>query len=812
MEGSVNLYAVYASNQLTTTSGSPTRMTMGSDSRFGGDGFCNGNDNLFSSSSSRPSDYNTDRYCEYFVKFFTVDDSAFFGIGDIDIDPSVTQAITIPSVKFLCEGNGVPYTSKVCINDYATFFKGCRGLQYCDIRGTNVSTSPPSGLSQVYGDKLYCVYYVGKEAFKNITSFKGFRSTHAITSNKEEHCPQGAILINTIEASAFEGCTGLDGNCVFIFCSVHGYNDYGYIGDSAFKGCTSFDPAKGFEFITGETPDIPMRFGSYIFDNTDSHGVFPFISETITTIPVGCFAHCSKITDVTTMFDYPHDKIITIGEAAYEGCPKLSQANIHWAIENINKRAFYTCEKLSEVYLNEGLKYIGEEAFAHTAIATIEIPSSVQYIDRDAFANCPKLREVTFIANYPSTITDEDLATRMSSSDLTNKINKLYIGQGVFYNSGTNTYQNRPLKIYTQYTDKRVEELPKHVVALGKGVFHNSTIQDFKAYMPKLKYVGHSLFKNCARLKSAAFVGTVQQSEIVGFEEENLTEVQLILGNSPEYTKKANRGLFTNCNALEYYQGPPDFLFGYTYESGSNDGYTYWSESSKLQTVVLTSNNIYQKDDVLQYTFNNIDLDSHGDGFLAATNPSLKYIYFTSDIDKIISYVPFGNLQKSRYPELRIVASLNNTNLQNITNSQRLPTDQDEEIVQFLTHIKGLAPTSESYTYFDDKVQFYSVTTNEDGTNTIDFLDGYRLSNSFYRTYFRISTDNVLLYVSKIDIPECDQVKHLYYMGKQVYHVTSPSLPFKKIETLHLSSDIEVIWNGSFNVCSRLTALSLIHI
>lgn len=64
-------------------------------------------------------------------------------------------------------------------------------------------------------------------------------------------------------------------------------------------------------------------------------------------------------------------------------------------ISEISAGTFFDCRGLKYVYLPENQRFtIGKQAFAKTAIETIYLPKGVQKVDKEAFSECPNLKEI----------------------------------------------------------------------------------------------------------------------------------------------------------------------------------------------------------------------------------------------------------------------------------------------------------------------------------------------------------------------------------------------------------------------------------
>lgn len=106
------------------------------------------------------------------------------------------------------------------------------------------------------------------------------------------------------------------------------------------------------------------------------------------------FAHRTGITKV-----YLLNGLITIGNAAFEGCTSLTEIEIPETVTHIEANAFRDCSALEILVLNEGLLKIGAGAFAGCEnLKEVILPDSVTHIDTDAFAGCENLVIRTRIA------------------------------------------------------------------------------------------------------------------------------------------------------------------------------------------------------------------------------------------------------------------------------------------------------------------------------------------------------------------------------------------------------------------------------
>jgi len=102
--------------------------------------------------------------------------------------------------------------------------------------------------------------------------------------------------------------------------------------------------------------------------------------------------------------EYP---VRIIGERAFQDTC-LSSIELPNSLERIEKCAFFGCLSLERMILKEGskLNFLGDFVFSETSVKNIEIPSSVKSISALAFHGCGCLRCITFKGD-PNIISDE---------------------------------------------------------------------------------------------------------------------------------------------------------------------------------------------------------------------------------------------------------------------------------------------------------------------------------------------------------------------------------------------------------------------
>ena len=107
------------------------------------------------------------------------------------------------------------------------------------------------------------------------------------------------------------------------------------------------------------------------------------------------FKSCTKLTAI----DIP-DGVDEMGTEVFYGCSVLASADLPAALKVLPAKTFYNCKKLATVNLKEGLETIATQAFySCTVLAKVEFPASLRTIAATAFYACSALTSATFPEN-----------------------------------------------------------------------------------------------------------------------------------------------------------------------------------------------------------------------------------------------------------------------------------------------------------------------------------------------------------------------------------------------------------------------------
>lgn len=293
-----------------------------------------------------------------------------------------------------------------------------------------------------------------------------------------------------------------------------------------------------------------------------------------------------------------------------EGFEPLLEVVLPSTVTDIDDRAFCSCEQLKHVDFPAGLKRIGEEAFSHAGLESIELPNGVEYIGAEAFAsckelvqadlpdhkieversifeNCSKLQKVTNmqhladvdrafrgctaldignLADYSTKITKDFYRDRKDLNDFVVRDDIEEIGSGAFLNSSLKTIiLGKNVKSIGERAFAKCKEL--EVVDFSKA----TSLKEIKGeafigcsslkeiILPEsLEYLGRNAFEDCETLKNAVIQGNaLRKLRIATFENcSNLEQITL-----PESVRKIYEGCFNSCLHLQHIDLPSRLIF-----------------------------------------------------------------------------------------------------------------------------------------------------------------------------------------------------------------------------------------------------------
>ena len=254
--------------------------------------------------------------------------------------------------------------------------------------------------------------------------------------------------LRTIESSAFQGCSSLDGSLTFP-------DNLRLIGWSAFQGCSSLDEVvlnESLEVIQGyafegctslkQEITLPRDFqslGERAFANCSSlYGTVKFNrdfymfmgTEGYGSVAGSCFENCTSIEAVDMS---EPDFLDEIPNSTFAGCTSLKNVLLPPNLERIDNNAFSNCTSLDNIEFPNTLLVINWCAFQNctsltslnlsdcndlgtieghafegcTSLETVYLPKSLNWIGENAFKDCRNMANLTVEAVQPADVGDD---------------------------------------------------------------------------------------------------------------------------------------------------------------------------------------------------------------------------------------------------------------------------------------------------------------------------------------------------------------------------------------------------------------------
>ena len=344
------------------------------------------------------------------------------------LDLSDTKIVSGGKRYFHDMVNGASYFTKDDeIGDNA--FYQCSGLK---------SLTLPDGITLI-GEKAFLrctgltnitipegVTFIGMSAFiycRNLTSITIPAGVTTISSFTFEGCTSLTNLtlpddLTKIGDGAFGECSGLTnltfpssltkiGDNAFYQCSglksLTFPNGLTEIGDKAFAYCS------GLRSLT--LPDGLTKIGAGIFQNCSSLMSLT-IPSSITEVGSNAFDGCSSLNEVRYII---HDDLAAYVQRGHPDmdfkCPfryylngkEITSLEIPTGVTSIKKNAFCGCSSLTNLTLPAGITEIGDKAFCIcSGLGSLTLPDGITEINSYTFATCLNLTSLTLSANLTS--------------------------------------------------------------------------------------------------------------------------------------------------------------------------------------------------------------------------------------------------------------------------------------------------------------------------------------------------------------------------------------------------------------------------
>ncbi len=167
--------------------------------------------------------------------------------------------------------------------------------------------------------------------------------------------------ISSLDSYTFYNCTSLEQ------INLADMEELISIGHYTFYGCSKLEAIA--------LPEGLYSIGDSAFQKCEKLTKI-HIPANITKINKYAFNGCLNLSEVTFA---ENSRVDEIGDSAFSGCIALSVIQLPDSLEIIQDYAFEYCPGLTEIDIPDAVEYVGDSAFAGTAIKEIYIPALVSY-------------------------------------------------------------------------------------------------------------------------------------------------------------------------------------------------------------------------------------------------------------------------------------------------------------------------------------------------------------------------------------------------------------------------------------------------
>ena len=291
------------------------------------------------------------------------------------------------------------------------------------------------------------------------------------------------------------------------------------------------------ELIPSETGKYE---GEYDIPETITYGGKTY---TVTSIADDAFYECSGVTAVTIP-----NTVNKLGYRAF-GASGLRGISIPSSIKELTSEVFWCCNSLQEAHLPEGLeeigvhcfqetalvsitlpstlKKIGQGAFVHSTLTSIEIPNSVTYMGDEVFRLCLSLSQVKLSTSLSSIPRMAFEGTAIESIEIPEGITE--IGNNAF--AGCNKLASI--------------SLPEGLTTIGSWAFGGCVMTSIE--IPStVREIGERAFSDCTKLASISLPEGITVLSAEMFLQSHVSTVQL-----PTTLREIEHWAFASCSNLE---------------------------------------------------------------------------------------------------------------------------------------------------------------------------------------------------------------------------------------------------------------------
>ncbi len=272
-------------------------------------------------------------------------------------------------------------------------------------------------------------------------------------------------------------------------------------------------------------------------------------------------------------------QVVGIGANAFNSCDQLTTVNIPSTIKYINESAFSNCELLDSINIPGSVTRIGGGAFQDCkSLQAVTLNNGLINIESSAFSNCSTLVSIA-IPNTVTTIGWHAFSncTNLIDIDIPNSVTT--IESGAF--SGCvdlisifipNSIVHLSNDLFQSCVKLKNISIPNSVTSIGNFVFDGCHSLEHITLPNTIKSIGNCAFSSCSKLKSISLPDSITNIGALAFGYCVLLDSIVI----PQGMSTIQQGTFAYCRNLSTITIPENII---------NVGESTFSNCSKLRNV-----------------------------------------------------------------------------------------------------------------------------------------------------------------------------------------------------------------------------------
>lgn len=302
------------------------------------------------------------------------------------------------------------------------------------------------------------------------------------------------VVENTVETPDVSFSANTNITSVILPAGIISYDDY------AFMGCVALESVT----IAGEGSATDGFVGESAFEGCTSLTTVDVL-EGVVTIKESAFEDCTSLKAI----ELP-EGLTTIEDNAFDCCTALTTLVLPSTVTTLGDNVFNGCSNLKELALPDKLTSIGSNSMPNS-LESVVIPSTVTSLDAHAFVNCASISSVTApaVCSTGTSITVGGTAINTLFKSSLAKI-KTFVVTG----SGLTAI---PDNGFDGFIALSTFEIPSTVKTIGASAFEGTALAGELVIPSKVTSIGATAFKGLTKITSVTLPASLTTVDATAF-------------------------------------------------------------------------------------------------------------------------------------------------------------------------------------------------------------------------------------------------------------------------------------------------------